>query len=116
MALQLYGENLAAAAARHDAELNWLSRPLSARTLAWMVDSLIMVAGLFLFALIFLSVAHELPQWQLTLSAALAAGVFVAGAYWTLFAVLGGPSLGVRLARAANRADEDDTESARRFR
>src|SRR5579872_2721807 len=103
--------------ANQEAELSWLSRPLSARTLTWIVDSLILTAGLLLFALIFLSIAHELPEWQLTLSGALAAAVFVAGAYWTLFAVIGGPSLGARLAQAATKQDEEhERDSVNRLR
>lgn len=96
-------------------QLNWLSRPLSARTLAWMVDSLVMIAGLLLFALIFLSIAHELPQWPLTLSAALVAAVFVGGTYWSLFAVFGGPTLGARLTQATSGAEEK-LENGDRFR
>lgn len=99
------------------AQLNWLSRPLSARTLAWLVDSLVMTAGMLVFALIFLSIAHELPQWPLTLSGALAAAVFVAACYWSLFTIFGGPTLGGRLAQTAsgpegNQQDDD----ADRFR
>jgi len=111
-------ESLAAAGRQPKAQLNWLSRPLSARCLAWMVDSLVMVAGLLLFALIFLSIAHELPQWQLALSASLAAAVFVAAAYWSLFALFGGPSLGSRLAQAASTLQEggDERDGAGRFR
>jgi len=81
-----------------DAELNWLSRPLSLRTLAWLVDSLVVVAALLLFALIFLSITHELPPWPVTLGAVFSAALFVAAAYWALFAVFGGASLGARLA------------------
>jgi hypothetical protein len=100
-----------------DSQLNWLSRPLSARSLAWVVDGLVLIAGLLLFALIFLSIAHELPQWELTLSGGFAAAVFVAGTYWTLFAVLGGPSLGARLAQVAWSADdEEESDWPGRFR
>ncbi|MGA8216511.1 MAG: PilZ domain-containing protein, partial [Candidatus Sulfotelmatobacter sp.] len=99
------------------AHLNWLSQPLSGRTLAWLVDSLIVIAGVLLFALIFLSIAHELPPWPLTLGTASAAVVFVAAAYWTVFAVFGGPSLGARLAQAtSNLQEEKQSEAANRFR
>ena len=98
-------------------QLSWLYRPISPRTLAWFVDTLVVIAGLLMFAVIFLSIAHELPQWPLTLSGALAAAVLVAAAYWALFAVFGGASLGARLARAASgREDREDGESAGRFR
>jgi hypothetical protein len=98
-------------------ELNWLSRPISGRTLAWLVDGLVVIAAFLLFGVIFLSIAQELPQWPVTLSAAVAAAAFVSVAYWSLFAVLGGPSLGERLARAtANPERKDENEAADRFR
>ena len=94
---------------------SWLSQPLSGRALAWMVDGLIVIAGLLLFALIFLSIAHELPPWPL--GTASAAAVLVAAAYWILFAVFGGSSLGARLARATSRFGErEESESVGRFR
>jgi hypothetical protein len=97
--------------------LNWLFRPISGRTLAWLVDGLIVIAAFLLFGVIFLSIAQELPRWPLTLSAAVAAAAFVSAAYWSLFAVLGGPSLGARLARAPENPErEDESESADRFR
>jgi hypothetical protein len=99
------------------AQPNWLSQPLSGRTLAWLVDSLVVIAGVLLFALIFLSIAHELPPWPLTLGTASAAAVFVAAAYWTVFAVFGGPSLGARVAQAASSPEgEKESEGADRFR
>src|SRR5260370_37322 len=98
-------------------ELSWLARPISARTLAWLVDSLVVVAALLLFAVIFLSITHELPEWPLTLGAVAAATVFVAAAYWTLFAVFGGPSLGARLAQATSGFDEkEESDGEDRFR
>jgi hypothetical protein len=109
--------DLADPAREPHAQLNWLSRPLSGRTLAWLVDSLVMIAALLLFALIFLAIAHELPQWPLTLSAAIAAAVFVAATYWSLFAVFGGASLGARLAQAASSLEEKvERDGAGRFR
>jgi hypothetical protein len=97
-------------------QLNWLSQPLSGRTIAWLVDGLIVIAGLLLFALIFLSIAHELPPWPLTLGSASAAAAFVAAVYWAVFAVFGGPSLGARLAQAASSAEEEEEEDGSRFR
>jgi hypothetical protein len=99
------------------AQLNWLSQPLSGRALSWLVDSLVVIAALFLFALIFLSIAHELPPWPLTLGTASVAAVFVAAAYWAVFAVFGGPSLGARLAQAVSNVEEkEESEDAVRIR
>ena len=100
-----------------DAHLNWLSRPISGQTLAWLVDSLVMIAGLLLFALIFLSITHELPPWPLAAGAISSAAVLVGGAYWSLFALFGGASLGARLAGSASVfKQEEEPEEARRFR
>lgn len=106
-------EELAAPVYEADAQVNWLSRPLSGRTLAWLVDSLIVIAATLLFALIFLSIAHELPEWPLTLGAASAAAAFVACAYWGLFTVFGGASLGARLAQAASGLEEEEPSGAK---
>ena len=98
------------------AQLNWLSRPLSGRTLSWLVDGLVVTAALLLFALIFLSIAHELPPWPLALGTAVAAAIFVAAAYWGVFSVFGGASLGVRLARGTSSIEEEESEDAVRIR
>jgi hypothetical protein len=96
----------------HDAEVRWLSRPLSGRTLAWLVDGLVVAAAILLFLLIFLSITHELPDWPITLGVGSAAAVFVAGAYWGLFAVFGGVSLGAQMARAVGGVREEDCGNA----
>jgi hypothetical protein len=99
----------------HDAEVSWLSRPLSGRTLAWLVDGLVVTAAMLLFLLIFLSITHELPDWPITLGVGSAAAVFVAGAYWALFAVFGGASLGARMARVVGGVDEVEGGEEARF-
>jgi hypothetical protein len=106
-------ESPAEAALQPDLRSNWLSRPISARTLAWLVDALIMIAGLLLFTLIFLAITHELPSWHITLGIATAAALFVAGAYWALFALFGGASLGARLAQAVSSGQEEVSEGDR---
>jgi hypothetical protein len=99
-----------------DEESNWLSRPLSGRTLVWLVNSLVVLAALLLFALTFLSITHELPQWPLTLGAALAAAAFVAAVYWALFAIFGGASLGARLVQASGLEEKKESDEAGHFR
>jgi hypothetical protein len=113
--IQHQQENLQDADLRPDA-MNWLARPISPQTLAWTVDSLVMIAGLLLFALIFLSIAHELPPWPLTVGAGSSVAVLVAGAYWALFAVFGGASLGARLAGTASAFRQEEEEEVSRFR
>jgi VIT1/CCC1 family predicted Fe2+/Mn2+ transporter len=115
--MHLGEENLSQTVSRDPADLNWLSRPVSARTLAWILDSLVMTAALLLFAVVFLSIAHELPQWRLTLCASVATAALVAGIYWALFTLFGGARLGVRIARtSAGSGQTSGKETADRFR
>lgn len=96
-------------------QLEWLSQPLSGRGLAWTVHGLVVLAGMFLFALIFLSVNGEPPKWPLAMVAG--EGLIVAGLYWLFFQVLGGASLGARLARLLTYAEDGmEEENAARFR
>jgi hypothetical protein len=114
---QGYEQDLPAEGRDSEAQLSWLSRPISAETLAWLVDGLVMIAGLLLFALIFLSITHELPPWPLAVAAVSSAAALVATAYWTLFAVFGGSSLGARLAGSASTFKQEEKEhEADRFR
>jgi len=96
-------------------ELDWLSQPLTGRSLIWTVNTLVVVAAQLLFALIFLSVTREPPKWPITMT--LGSAVMVAALYWGFFRVFGGVSPGTRLARLAE-SDLGDGEEGRdtRFR
>jgi len=87
---------------------DWLSAPLSGRGLAWTVDVLVVVAGLLLFATVFLSLVGEAPPWPLAVIAGMACVVTLM--YWGFFQLFGGSSFGTRLARLAT-GDPDDKES-----
>lgn len=99
--------------ARH-AELDWLSQPLSGRTLAWTVNTLVIVAALLLFVLVFLSVTGEPPRWPLTMFGG--AVLFVAGLYWGFFQLFGRLSPGTRLARLTESDLDEDEADGGRFR
>lgn len=94
-------------------ELTWLTQPLSGRTLAWTVDALVVMASLLLFTLVFLSVTREAPPWPLATVAG--AALMMAGMYWGFFRVVGGGSLGAKLARIAE-ADAEGNGPETRFR
>ena len=96
------------------AELDWLSQPLSGRSLAWTVNVLTVLAALLLFALVFLSVTREAPPWPFSMAAG--AMIIVAALYWGFFKVFGGGSLGARLARLREAGSEDVEELESRFR
>jgi len=98
-------------------QTDWLSRPLSGRSLAWLVDSLVVLAGLLLFSLVFLAITHELPKWPLETAAGV--GLLVGVFYWGFFRLFAGTSLGRWLARLATigvDGDDAEREAANRFR
>jgi hypothetical protein len=97
------------------APLTWLSRPLSPRSVAWAVDSLLVMVALLLFILIFLSIAHELPSWPLTMGSVLTVAIFILLVYRGLFEMFGGGTLGDRLTRMVIPRKEKADE-AMRFR
>ena len=92
----------------------WLSQPLTGRGLIWTINSLVIVAALLLFGVVFLSITGEPPKWPVTM--ALASAVFVGALYWGFFRVFGGTSPGVRLARLAGWDVEEEEARDTRFR
>jgi hypothetical protein len=96
--------------------VDWLSRPVSGRVLACVIDGLAILAALLLFGVIFLSVAHELPPWPLTFAGVVGSAIFVALAYWMLFSVFGGATPGARLARIAVPRPSDEEKIVEEIR
>jgi hypothetical protein len=96
-------------------QLDWLSQPLSSRGLEWTIHTMVVIAGVLLFGLVFLAITQEAPEWPLSM--AVGAALIVAALYWGFFQVLGGDSLGARLARSAGFPENDeDPEEDMRFR
>jgi hypothetical protein len=95
-------------------ELDWLFQPLSGRGLIWTINTLVVVAALLLFALVFLSITGEPPRWPLATAGG--AALCVAVLYWGFFRILGGASPGARLARMAGWGLEEDDAIDARFR
>ncbi len=81
--------------------LPWWPRPLSARTLAWAMDALILFSAILMFLCAFLAVAQTLPSWKMSVGLITGAAGFFTVLYWYLFAVIGQGTAGVRLARIA---------------
>jgi hypothetical protein len=96
-------------------QLDWLSQPLSGRGLAWAIHTLVVLAGILLFVLVFLSITRDAPPWPVAMVAGSAA--LVAVLYWGFFQIFGGLSLGERLARlAAGGEEEHGRDRGPRFR
>jgi hypothetical protein len=97
-------------------EREWMSRPISARTLARTIDGLMVTASLLMVFLVFLSITHEFPGWPLNLEVAVGGVAFVLTFYWGFFRAFGGASLGTRLARLVDEEQMEPIEDADRFR
>ncbi len=97
-----------------DGELEWLSRPLSGRGLAWTVNTLVVVAALLWCAVVFLLVVGQTPKWPEVMIPG--GAVVVATLYWGFFRLFGGASLGARLARLLENQRDQETAGENRFR
>ena len=95
-------------------ELDWQFQPLSGRRLIWTINTLVVVAALLLFALVFLSITGEPPRWPLATAGG--AALCVAVLYWGFFRIFGGASPGASLARMVGWGLEEDDAIDARFR
>lgn len=95
-------------------DLDWLSQPLTGRSLAWTVDTLVVTAAVLLFALVFLSITREAPKWPLVMSTV--GAIMIGGLYWGFFKLFGGMSLGERLSRLSDVESAEERNAAGRFR
>jgi hypothetical protein len=104
----------AEAASSTSSDVDWLAQPLSGRSLAWTVNTLVVVAALLVFALVFLSITREAPRWP----GSMASGAIIAvtALYWGFFKMFGGASLGERLARLAESGLQEEGAEDNRFR
>jgi hypothetical protein len=96
------------------AQLDWLSQPLSGRSLVWTINGLTVAAAWLLFILVFLSVLREIPKWPGAMTSG--AAIVIAGLYWGFFRMFAGASLGVKLARLAEGQPQKDQREENRFR
>lgn len=81
--------------------ISWWPQPVSFRSLAKMMDVLILLSAVLLFFCVFLAIAQTIPPWPATI--ALIAGVagFFTALYWWICAWIGCETVGVQLARIA---------------
>jgi hypothetical protein len=90
---------------------------LSAKSLSRVVDSLLLLCAVLLFAIISLGMTNLLPSWPLALALGLGISSAFAAVYWYLFAVCVGMTPGEQLARiACSQPPEFSDEEPPRFR
>ncbi len=86
--------------------LSWWPRPLSLRSLATLMDGLVLFSAVLTFFCIFLAVAHTLPAWPVATAVAIGVSGFFTALYWSLCSLLGCGTAGVQLAKIAMRETE----------
>jgi PilZ domain len=81
--------------------LLWCPVPISLRALSKMLDGLILLCAVLLFAVMALAMTSILPAWPLTLALAMGIAAIFVVLYWFLFVFWIGATPGGRLARLA---------------
>jgi hypothetical protein len=86
---------------RERVRLVWCPIPISARSLARLLDGLILVSAVLLFSVVSLAMTHEFPTWPIGLGLGCTVAVVFAGIYQWLFASWIGATPGAFLAGIA---------------
>jgi PilZ domain-containing protein/RDD family protein len=95
--------------------LAWCPVPISPRTLAWLVDGLILLSAALIFCVLSLAMTQVFPSGQVALALVLGITSMFATLYWFLFVVWIGATPGTRLAQFLGSdsdgmsLEEDDT-------
>ena len=79
----------------------WCPVPISAGSLSWMIDSLILVSAVLLFLTLSLVMTHSLPAWTVVVALGLGVACLFTTLYWFLFTIWIGATPGVSLVQRA---------------
>jgi len=79
--------------------------PISARSLSWLADGLILLSAVLLFSVVSLAMTHTFPAWWFALGIAFGALCLFTVAYWFLFVICSGSTPGTHLAQLATDSD-----------
>lgn len=81
--------------------LFWYPFAISARSLARLLDGLVLLCGVLLFAVMAMAITSQLPSWPLATGLVVFVGILIAALYWLLFPFCMGASPGHNLAQVA---------------
>jgi len=79
----------------------WCPVGISAGSLSWLIDSLILVSAVLLFLMLSLAMTHSLPAWTVVLALGLGVACLFTTLYWFLFTIWMGATPGVCLVQHA---------------
>ena len=114
------GQGEAAEDRPHDDSLvlPWWPVPIAPRTLATLLDALVLFAAVMTFFCVFFVIVKALPPWPLALGLVFGVSGCFTALYWYLFGVMGRGTPGLLLARTAIGAESEEKlrEGEARFR
>jgi hypothetical protein len=87
-------------------QLPWLPFPISAIALSWLVDGLILLSAMLLFAVVCIAMIGAVPAWPITLSLGVGTAVVLIATYRFLFSLLIGGTPGYCIAGRAGDPSE----------
>jgi len=79
----------------------WCPIAISAGSLSWLIDSLILISAVLLFLIVSLALTHALPAWTTVSALALGVACLFTTLYWFLFTIWMGATPGARLVHRA---------------
>ena len=79
----------------------WCPVAISAGSLSWLIDSLILVSAVLLFLTLSLVMTHSLPAWTVVLALGFGVACLFTTLYWFLFTIWIGATPGVSLVQRA---------------
>jgi hypothetical protein len=79
----------------------WCSVAISAGSLSWLIDSLILLSAVLLFLMLSLAMTHSFPAWTVVSALALGVACLFTTLYWFLFTVWMGVTPGTCLVQRA---------------
>jgi hypothetical protein len=79
----------------------WCPVAISAGSLSWLIDSLILLSAVFLFLIVSLALTHALPGWTVVSALALGVACLFTTLYWFLFTIWMGGTPGTCLVQRA---------------
>jgi hypothetical protein len=85
----------------------WCPVAISAGSLSWFIDSLILLSAVLLFLMVSLALTHAIPGWTTVSALALGVACLFTSLYWFLFTIWMGATPGISFAHRAfvNSAD-----------
>jgi hypothetical protein len=92
----------------------WWPRPIPARTLAAVMDGLVLFSAVLIFFCMFLTIVQAMPPWPVALGLLFGVGGFFTALYWYLFGVVGRGTAGVLIAKLATRDLDPEVQAALR--